>query len=346
MLPSLRDRLRPLPSDERLLRLFWNRAELKREFAKLQRERDRMLEHLRQQEGQALRLQQRLEQLEGLLSDPLRAASVAVYFQLRAVWQHCRRRLARLAQDLAARQQDIERARDAARFRDNRAAALAAIDQRITGLEERREALRGELAGLAGRRAELGAPWRYFERRALEADAVALDGAIESLDAQVERYARVRAEKAAERGAAGDGLGVDSRRVVNVAVIALAQELCLHFAAHDIVGLARDAATLGVTDVGYGGLAECRRLAERVESAMAALERIDDLPARVRRRAAWLRREAAYGSDADTIPGPGAFDSIPVAILPEPEAVPAGDRAVGLNVLADDYWDIYGVLLT
>jgi hypothetical protein len=35
-----------------------------------------------------------------------------------------------------------------------------------------------------------------------------------------------------------------------------------------------------------------------------------------------------------------------VAILPEPEAVPAGDRAVGLNVLADDYWDIYGVLLT
>jgi hypothetical protein len=79
---------------------------------------------------------------------------------------------------------------------------------------------------------------------------------------------------------------------------------------------------------------------------MAALERIDDLPARVRRRAAWLRREAAYGSDADTIPGPGAFDSIPVAILPEPEAVPAGDRAVGLNVLADDYWDIYGVLLT
>ena len=41
--------------DDRLLRLFWNRAELKREFAKLQRERERMLDQLRQQDG-AVRL--------------------------------------------------------------------------------------------------------------------------------------------------------------------------------------------------------------------------------------------------------------------------------------------------
>ena len=67
--------------DERLLRLFWNRAELKREFAKLRRERDRVVDHLRQQEGATLRAQQRLDQLEGLLADPLRAANAAVFYQ-------------------------------------------------------------------------------------------------------------------------------------------------------------------------------------------------------------------------------------------------------------------------
>lgn len=345
MLPTLPGRRRPPVDDERLLRLFWNRAELKREFAKLQRERDRMLEHLRQQEGATLRAQQRLEQLEGLLADPLRAANVAVYFQLRAIWQHNRRRLVRLAQDLAARQQELERERDAARFRDNRAAAVAAIDQRVAALHERRAALAAELATLESRRAGLGALWQYFSRRGVEADAAAVRAAGEAVDAQIERYERAREEKRAESCAPLDGLGIDGRRFVNVAVIALAQELLLHFAEHDVAGLVRDASLRAVTDVSYGGLTECRALSERVERALAALDRIDDLPARVRRRATWLRREALYRRDTDTVPSAGAFDSIPLAICPEPEAVPQGDRAVVVNVLADEYWDVLAVLL-
>jgi hypothetical protein len=336
---------RPPVDDERLLRLFWNRAELKREFAKLQRERDRMLEHLRQQEGATLRAQQRLEQLEGLLSDPLRAASAAVYFQLRAIWQHNRRRLARLAQDLAARQQEFERERDAARFRDNRSAAVAAIDQRLAGLDERRDSLRRELATIDDRRRQLAALWNYFARRQVEAEAASLQAALEAIDAQAERYLRAREEKAAETCQPVDGLGVDSRRSVNLAVIALAQELLLHFAAHDLVAPLRDAALRGVTDASYGGHAECRALGERAERALAALDRSEDLPSRIRRRAAWLRREAAYRRDVDTVPSTGAFDSIPLAIRPEPEALPDGDRAVAVNVLADDYWDVYSVLL-
>ncbi|MBL8224442.1 MAG: hypothetical protein JNM50_03850 [Chromatiales bacterium] len=333
------------PTEERLLRLFSNRAELKREFARLQRDHDRLLEQLRQQEGEALRMQQRLDQVEGLLADPLRAANVAVYFQLRGIWARCRRRLARQAQDLAGRRRELERERDAARFRDNQAAALAAIDQRLGATAERQAALRAELDRLDDRRARLGAPWRYFERRTLEAEAAALRAAVESLDAQIERYARAREEKATETCVPVDVLGVGSRRDINLSVIALAQELLLHFAGCDLAALVREAALGGVGDLSYGGIGECRTLAARSEQALAALERIDDWPARVRRRVAFLRREVLYHLDTDTVPGPGALDSIPAVIRPEPEALPEGDRAVPVNVLTDGYWDLGEVLL-
>jgi hypothetical protein len=45
------------------------------------------------------------------------------------------------------------------------------------------------------------------------------------------------------------------------------------------------------------------------------------------------------------VPGPGAFDTIPVLISPEPEAMPIGDRAIDLNVLVEGYWDLGAVLL-
>jgi hypothetical protein len=331
--------------EERLLRLFWNRAELKREFAQLQRERDRLLEHLRQQEGAVLRMQQRQDQLEGLLADPRRAANVVVYFQLRGAWQQARRRLTRLAQDLAARQREQERARDAARFRDNRAAALAAIDQRLAATADRQAALRDELAGLDARRAALVAPWRYFERLNLEGEAAALRGAIESLDAQVERYVRARQDKAVENCEPSGALGLDSRRQVNVALLALAQELLVHFFSHDLAGPVREAALHGVVDVSYGGVAECRELGQRVERALESLDRIDDWPARIERRATWLRRELRYRKDADTIPGPEAIERIPVALRSGADAAPLDDRTVDVNVLADDYWDLSTVLL-
>jgi hypothetical protein len=333
------------PTEERLLRLFSNRAELKREFARLQRDHDRLLEQLRQQEGETLRLQQRLDHVEALLADPLRAANVAVHFQLRGIWAYCRRRLARHAQDLAGRQREIERERDAARFRDNQAAALAAIEQRLVATAERRAALRAELDRLEDRRAGVAAAWRYFERRTLEAEGAALRAAIESLDAQVERYQRARDEKARETCLPVDALGVGSRRDVNLAVIALAQELLLHFAGSDLAPLLREAARQGVGELSYGGVGDCRKLAQRAERALAALERVDDWPARLRRRSAFLRREVFYRLDTDAVPGPGAFDSIPVLISPEPEAMPIGDRAIDLNVLVEGYWDLGAVLL-
>ncbi len=331
--------------DDRLLRLFWNRAELKREFAKAQRERELMVDQLRQQEGAILRAQQRLEQLEGLLADPGRAAGAAVYFQLRGVWGYSRRRLARLARDLTTRQQEREGQREAARFEEHRSAALRAIEQRLQPLEERRAALEAELTTVRARRYESTGFWRYFTRRRLDAEQAVLVAARESVDEQVARYERARHDKLREEAPLPDAIGVDGRRVVNLSVIALAQELLLAFSAHDVATLAREASLRQVTEVDYGDLAACREFSRRIEAVLRQVEALDELPARTRRRAEYLRATVSYRRDGDTVPDPAGLASIPLQLTGDGEPRPAGGATLGVNVLADEYWDVYGVLL-
>ncbi len=305
--------------DDRLLRLFWNRAELKREFAKLQRERERLGDQLRQQEGSVLRGQQRLEQLEGLLADPERAANAAVFFQLRGIWAYGRRRLARLARDLTTRQQEREGQREAARFEKHRQAALAAIGQRLVPLEERRAMLRNELVAVRAQLFEQTGFWHYFTRRRLQTEQDALVAAQDSVNEQIERYERARQDKIREKASLPDDLGVEAKRLVNLSVIALSQELFLVFSEHDVVMQARDASLRQVNEASYGSLQACRDLSQRIESVLRKVEAMDELSSRVHRRAEALRETVTYSHDTDTVP---------------------------VNVLADEYWDPYSVLLS
>jgi len=115
------------PEEERLLKLFWNRAELKKELASLRAEGDRLKDRLQQQEGTILRSKQRLEQLEGILADPLQAANAAVFYQLRGVWHSCRKKMVRMANDLLEHQQSRENQRTVDLFDAKHRAALDVV---------------------------------------------------------------------------------------------------------------------------------------------------------------------------------------------------------------------------
>ena len=332
--------------DDRLLRLFWNRAELKREFAALQRERERMADQVRQLDGALLRGQQRLDQLEGLLSDPERAANAAVYFQLRGIWAYGRRRLSRLAGDLSTRQQEQEGQREAARFEEHRQAALSAIEARQAPLLERRALLDSELRAVCVEHAERTGFWNYFARRRLNSERSVLEAAGASVTEQIERYERARHDKLKELPALLDALGVDSKRLVNLSVLALAQELCLVFAEEDVATLARESSLRQVSEARYGSLEYCRTLSQQIERVLRKVEAMDELPGRVRRRAEILQKNVTYRRDADTVPAPDALATIPAQVAPDEPSVATRDGDVAVNVLADEYWDVYAVLLT
>jgi hypothetical protein len=334
------------PDEEQLLKLFWNRAELKKELGKLRQEKEKLIDQIRQQEGINLRSQQRLEQLENLLADPLQAVNAIVYYQLRGVWQQSRKRLMRLARDLVDRQQDREDQHARARFEQVRDGELAAIDEKIADIESRARVLENDLHTAQERRRQLRGFWNYFRRRAGVDKAEAIQASLEGLRSQITRLIAARQEKEAEPCPAFAGLSVEGKRNINLAIVALAQQLLVHFAEHNVAGLAREAAVRSLADVTYGSAVECRTLGQNVEGVVRRLDAVDKLMPQGRRRAEFLRLTAQYRRDSDTVPVAGSFATLPVVISEAGELRPADDRVIPVNVLADEYWDIYNVLLS
>ena len=76
----------PSVEDERLVALFRNRAELKKELTALDDERHRLLDRLKLQEGSTLRVEEQLANLEQYLGRPEEGQKCLAYFQLRAKW--------------------------------------------------------------------------------------------------------------------------------------------------------------------------------------------------------------------------------------------------------------------
>jgi len=109
MLAALLERQAAEPT-EQLLKLYWNRADVKRELKALRRERFELLDKLKEQEGAIVRAQEQLEGLERLLTNPLAAANAMVYFQLRHLWRVGAQRLEQFGRELQVQREKRERA--------------------------------------------------------------------------------------------------------------------------------------------------------------------------------------------------------------------------------------------
>ncbi|RMF99217.1 MAG: hypothetical protein D6727_00590 [Gammaproteobacteria bacterium] len=327
-------------ADEALLRLFWNRAELKKEFARLRDERAQLEARIRQQEGQLLRAQQRLEQLESRLANPEQAVQVAVYYQLRALWHYGRRRIARLVRDLSQRELNDEQRARLDEFARTQAAELRELDGRIDQLRGRARAGRQLLLDLRQRYAG----WRGLlmpgrAQREIEAARAGLATVV----AELERYQSLRVLRAGERLTAESQLSVAGRRRVNLAAIAMAQELFLHFADGDIAARARESSARQLKDANFGHSADCRRLSRLAARRLHELEALAALPAMVERRARYLARLAEYRSESDTVPVAASVAVVPRRISATLE--PAGDELLDADVLSQEYWDLYSLLV-
>lgn len=330
--------------EEQLLKLFWNRAELKKEFANLRREGDHLKEKLQQQEGATLRAQQRLEQLEGMLADPLQAANASVFYQLRGVWASCKRKLNRLGKDLTVHQTDREQQVGVAKHQMKLRTAAHVMDRQIEQGLARENEVKDKLRHLHERHAQLRGFWNFFKRRTLLAEADVLEVELQAAQTHTESCKAAKAEKLAEKGPEFGGLSIAGRRKINLALIAIAQEMFIHFSQRNISVLAREASVRQVTDVNYGDIETCRDLNVRITQSMRSLPIGDDLVLKVRRRAQFLETQASYRMDTDTVPVAGSFSNIQLELADG--SVKPGCKSVPVNVLADEYWDIYAVLQT
>jgi hypothetical protein len=329
--------------DERLLQLFWNRAELKKELTRLQDERLKLLEQIRSQETATARAKEHVQVLEEYLGNPEIAVHALVYFQLRAVWRTAGARVARFAEQLRQQQTDREQRRQVIEFDQTRRRELADFDRRIHDARSRADMLEAQLKLMDAKLAAMLGFWNYFRRRQLaeeiEVERTQWDQAVTLVTDLSDDRTNLEETPPPDFG----GISVDGRRVVNTAVIAYAQQLVAALAAGGLAMLAKETTSKRLFDVRYGSPTECARLMTLLRDALATLKDDNENLAGLKERTDVVRASASYRSDADTVPLTDSIGTLPLPTSPV-SGLETANRA-GVNVLVDDYWDLYQALL-
>jgi len=312
--------------DERLVALFRNRAELKKELHALDDERHRLLDRLKLQEGATMRVEEQLAALEQYLGRPDEGHKCLAYFQLRAVWRAAAGRLARFASELTRNQKDRERREQLAVFEAAKRERVADVDRELLEGRMLADQLRAEQSLAEQRLATLKGFWNHLRRKrlaeAIEARRTRIDAALTQLTDLGDR----RSELEAEPPPAFEGLSVEGRRAVNLAVLAYAESLHERLTAAGVADLARQTTLRRVYDTSYGSREECLALMQRAARAVDGIDRMQDDLADLKKRTDRLRSTARYRADGEAVPSP---DSL---------------QAAG-QMLLDEYWDVYRALL-
>ena len=329
--------------DHRVLALFRNRAELKKAYGELQEEIYRLKDRIKQQEGATQRVQEMLGALEARLGLSETAFPALVFYQLRHLWQTGHELLERFVAELSAQQEERERRQHLAEHNRRVFAKRQAADQRLRGAQRLAAEEAARLADLEGQRARLRRLWHYFRRRALElaisqtrAAAAATDLALIGAREAVEEVGR-------EPVPEFPGLSLDARRAINIAAIAYAEVLCLRLARTQLVLQAREATRHREATDEYGTRAECEAMMRQIERADDLLRARANLTQEVKQRSQRLQQVARYRVATDAAP---TAESLAFSEGDALERAPSGMAAAGMpNVLAEDTWDLYRVLL-
>jgi len=333
----------PTPEDGRVVELFRSRAELRKQHEELGQEVQRLRDRLKQQEGATSRVQEMLESLERRLESADTGLSTLVFYHLRALWGDGRAIIALLVQDLAAKQEERERKAFALEGNRRQFQQRRDSEQQLRHAESGIVSARQQLAAFDARLAKLDKWWHRWQRPKVQAQRPALLAAVAAADVAL-AGARAHCEQI-EKAGAGEfpGISVESRRAINLAAIACGEVLCLRLARTNLVGAARAAMARREPSEHYGDLAACVAVMSDIVKARNLLKQRAGIMQDVAQRTERLRSTAAYLGDYETVPIPES------CAVSEGDILAHGSQGVTAaklpNVLAEDTWDLFKVLL-
>jgi hypothetical protein len=328
--------------EERLMQLFQNRAGLKKAYADLKDEFHLLRDRLKQQEGSTIRVQEQLDALGDLLGDPKTGFGALVFFQLRALWKTCHQQLSAFATDLTRQQESREMAKHKADGDAAKSARLADADQRLRAAAAAADEQRRSLSEAQTEIQRLGAFWHYFRRRRRQKSLEVLRTRVVMADAAVGDLHAERSAIEHEAMPEFPGISLAARRNINLAIIGYAELLCEHADAYGLAARAKEAVARRVHEMSFGTREECEGFMQRVQKAQQAIANQKMNTGAVKAKLDRLRATGDYRNAADTVP---TADSLappaPELELGRPKPAPAPTW----NVLAEDYWDLYTLLL-
>jgi hypothetical protein len=333
----------PPQEEDRVLTLFRNRAELKKAYGELQDEVYRLKDRIKQQEGATQRVQEMLNALEARLGMTDTGYPALVFYQLRRLWQSGRELIEQFVADLVRKQDERERRQHLAEHNRRQFSQRQIVEKRLRSAESLAAEEASRVAELEADRERLTRFWHYFKRRAVE----------QRLASAVAGSVAANATLADARAAAEDldkepmpefpGLSLESRRAINLASIAYAEVLCLRLIKTRLVTLAREATQRREVTDDYGSQSECEVLMREIENAQTLIQGRANIAQEITSRSERLKQVARYRGPTDTAP---MTDSLAFSEGDVLANEPAGATSARMpNVLAEDTWDLYRILL-
>lgn len=329
------------PQSDELLKLYWNRAGVKRELSNLKKERYELLDKLKEQEGAIIRAQEQLEGLERLLTNPVAAANAMVYFQLRHLWRVASLRIEQFAKELTAQRERRERSQLQGEVLAKRRRRLDAIRDKLNDLLQKRKKFIEEGMRYEQRIERLNFFMRLIIGHRLRRRINGMQKNRVALEERIEEFNEIIQKIQGEPLPEPDGISLESRRLINLAVIALAQHLVVHFSEHDLAKLARKAMMQSVGDMKFGDRRVCDQMVARIRERLDQLNSDKQLPDSVKTRADYLVNKVQYRQDSDATP---IADHLAEIIIAPERDDHTGEAPLRANVLVDDYWDLIQVL--
>ena len=329
--------------EERLMQLFQNRAGLKKAYADLKDEFHLLRDRLKQQEGATIRVQEQLDALGDLLGDPKTGFGALVFFQLRALWKTCHQQLSTFAADLTRQQEARELAKHKAEADAAKDARLTEVGERLQQASEEADLQRRNLAAAQNEIGRLTAFWHYFRRRRRQKALEVLRSQVVVADAATGDLHSERSAIEREPAPEFPGISLAARRNINLAIISFAELLCENVDAYGLAARAKEAVARRVHEMNFGTRADCEAYMQRVQKAQAVVSSQKQITVALKAKLDRLRATCEYRNNADTVPTADSLAPPLPELDPAKNPKPAG--AAAWNVLAEDYWDLYTLLL-
>jgi hypothetical protein len=323
---------------DKLLNLYWNRAELKKEFANLRNEQFRLKDCIKRQEGSTARIQQKLDHLEQLLLDPEWVYSVVTYYQLQALNLRCKSKLAKFAEQLKQRREQKQNSQLLVDWNERRAEDSAEIERQIGEKRMQVQLLEDQLQSERQRLVSMSGFLRIFRRRSITATLDNLAETIDSTQVAEEqlllRYDEVQKQQAPDT----QGLDIPTKRSINCMILAFTQQLYLHFGRDGVAGLAKEAGEKSVGAINYGSKADCDRVIARVRERIESFEKESEFAQILQQRVKLIAEYVMYRNDDEAVPTSGSVATL--YEISENGAIKTRDA----DLLGQDYWGIAGIL--
>jgi len=327
------------PQDsEKLMDLYWNRAELKKAFADARKEHFRLQDSIKRAEGATARIQQKLDHLEDLLIDPQWIHNVVVFYQLRGLALRCERKLAKFAEQLKQQREQKEHSGVMSDWKAQLGEESARIEEQLVSQRQQIQQLEDQSQADRRRLESMGGIQRIFKSRSANADLKRLEQQIETGRAD---ESSLLADLAAVNECAppeSQGLNTSSKRSINLMILAFAQQLYLQFGDRDFAALVKEASEKSVGSINYGNQHECAQLLDRIEKRIEIIENNADFARILRNRAKLIGEKAVFRNETEVVPAAVStttvFDIDDDGLVTEQEA----------SILDENYWGIAKVL--